>query len=127
MSNRQSILHYIMELWHQYRFLRFAKKQIKHDRNREYLLIQSDYRQKRGLSEEQLSDLWEEAFDNHYVNIMSGSRLRITAQGKDLIEFGLYGFIKTLINQHLAPVTWLAAAAAVTDFIYRLAHNHWKL
>jgi len=124
--DKRAIIRCIVDLWRQYRFLRYINKQVKQDRNREYLQILNAYREKRHLSEERISDLWEEAFDSDYVMIMAGSRLRIKAKGKDLIEFGLYGFVKTLVNQHLAPVTWLAAVVAIADFMYRLAHHHWK-
>jgi membrane protein YqaA with SNARE-associated domain len=125
-NSLRGILKYIMDLWHQYRFLRFVKREVVKDRNKKFESIQSAYREHFNLTEEQLSDRWEEAYDNEYIRLEGEGRIRITAQGKALIGGGLYGFINAILREKGAPILFLSGLATISDLAYLILRHLMK-
>lgn len=121
---RPRIIKYIVDLWRHYRFLRFAKKELKRDSFQEYRDIQNAYRAKRKLEQKELSELWNELLDDEYVMVIgSQSHLRITAKGKRLIGGGLYGYINALLKEKGAPLLVLSGIVTLADFGYHVAKH----
>lgn len=114
----KGILKSIMDLWRYYKFLRFAKKQLKKDRFQEYTQIKNAYRTKHHMNEGKLVDLWDELLDEKYVMVMNSNNLRITSQGKSLIGGGLYGYTNAILKEKGAPILFLSGVSTLAGFIY---------
>jgi hypothetical protein len=119
----RGILGSIMDLWKQYRFLRFIKKELKKSRSKQLHLIRSAYREKYNLEEQEVSDVWEELIDEKYIWINNDNSLRITARGKKLIGGAWYGYLSALLREKGAPILFLSGVATLGDLAY-LVYRH---
>ena len=115
-----------MEIWHTYKFLRYAKNKINEQGNIGYQELQKLYRAKTNLNGDEVFDLWDGCIEQKLIEADNANSVHIRVEGRRLLEGKLgpvsIGLLTAEIKEYYLWILIIFGGSSLYGFVDWLFH-----